>query len=50
MSCSPQAWAAATIVTLKVEKEQISALADYVAGLLSKLPEPGSVDQPNTDS
>lgn len=31
------------IVTLKVEKEQISALADYVAGLLSKLPEPATV-------
>ena len=30
------------IVTLKVEKEQISALADYVAGLLSKLPEAGT--------
>jgi uncharacterized repeat protein (TIGR03847 family) len=34
---------ASEIVTLKVEKEQISALADYVAGLLSKLPEPGTV-------
>ena len=33
---------ALTIVTLKVEKEQISALADYVAGLLAKLPEAGS--------
>jgi uncharacterized repeat protein (TIGR03847 family) len=33
---------ARTVVTLKVEKEQISALADYVAGLLAKLPEPGS--------
>ena len=31
------------VVTLKVEKEQISALAEYVAGLLAKLPEPGSV-------
>jgi uncharacterized repeat protein (TIGR03847 family) len=31
------------LVTLKVEKEQISALADYVAGVLAKLPEPGSV-------
>ena len=34
------------VVTLKVEKEQISALADYVAGLLAKLPEAGTV---NTD-
>jgi uncharacterized repeat protein (TIGR03847 family) len=34
---------AGTIVTLKVEKEQISALADYLAGLLAKLPEPGTV-------
>ena len=32
-----------TVVTLKVEKEQISALADYLAGLLAKLPEPGTV-------
>src|SRR5216684_7418676 len=32
-----------TVLTLKVEKEQISALADYVAGLLAKLPEPGTV-------
>jgi uncharacterized repeat protein (TIGR03847 family) len=31
------------VVTLKVEKEQISALADYVAGMLSKLPESGTV-------
>jgi uncharacterized repeat protein (TIGR03847 family) len=31
------------VVTLKVEKEQIAALAEYVAGLLAKLPEPGSV-------
>jgi uncharacterized repeat protein (TIGR03847 family) len=31
------------IVTLKVEKEQIAALADYIAGLLAKLPEPGTV-------
>jgi uncharacterized repeat protein (TIGR03847 family) len=33
---------ARTLITLKVEKEQISALADYVAGLLAKLPEPGT--------
>lgn len=32
-----------TVVTLKVEKEHVSALADYVAGLLAKLPEPGTV-------
>jgi uncharacterized repeat protein (TIGR03847 family) len=32
-----------TVLTLKVEKEQIAALADYVAGLLAKLPEPGTV-------
>src|ERR1700675_4414439 len=31
------------VVTLKVEKEQISALADYIAGVLAKLPEPGTV-------
>ena len=31
------------VVTLKVEKGQISALADYVAGLLAKLPEAGTV-------
>jgi uncharacterized repeat protein (TIGR03847 family) len=35
---------ARTVVTLKVEKEQISALADYVAGLLAKLPDAGSVE------
>jgi uncharacterized repeat protein (TIGR03847 family) len=34
---------ARTLVTLKVEKEQIAALADYLAGLLAKLPEPGTV-------
>ena len=34
------------VVTLKVEKEQIAALADYVAGLLTKLPVAGAV---NTD-
>jgi uncharacterized repeat protein (TIGR03847 family) len=32
------------VVTLKVEKEQIAALADYLAGLLAKLPEAGTVD------
>jgi uncharacterized repeat protein (TIGR03847 family) len=32
-----------TVVTLKVEKEQISALADYLAGMLAKLPEAGTV-------
>ena len=31
------------VVTLKVEKEQISALADYVAGLLAKLSDAGTV-------
>ena len=31
------------VVTLKVEKEQISALADYLAGMLAKLPEAGTV-------
>jgi uncharacterized repeat protein (TIGR03847 family) len=31
------------VVTLKVEKGQIAALADYAAGLLAKLPEPGTV-------
>jgi uncharacterized repeat protein (TIGR03847 family) len=39
-----QAREARQVVTLKVEKEQMSALADYVAGLLSKLPEPGTID------
>ena len=39
-----QAREARQVVTLKVEKEQISALADYVAGLLSKLPEPGAIN------
>ncbi len=34
---------ARTVVTLKVEKAQVAALADYVAGLLAKLPEAGSV-------
>jgi len=36
------------VVTLKVEKEQIAALADYVAGLLAKLPaaSPVSTDLP----
>jgi uncharacterized repeat protein (TIGR03847 family) len=31
------------VVTLKVEKEQIAALADYIAGVLAKLPELGTV-------
>jgi uncharacterized repeat protein (TIGR03847 family) len=34
---------ARTVVTLKVEKEQMGALAEYVAGLLAKLPEAGAV-------
>jgi uncharacterized repeat protein (TIGR03847 family) len=34
---------ARTVVTLKVEKEQIAALADYLAGMLAKLPEAGTV-------
>jgi uncharacterized repeat protein (TIGR03847 family) len=38
-----QARQARSVVTLKVEKEQIAALADYVAGVLAKLPEPGTV-------
>ena len=33
-----QAREARAVVTLKVEKEQIAALAEYVAGLLAKLP------------
>jgi uncharacterized repeat protein (TIGR03847 family) len=37
---------AGQVVTLKVEKEQIGALAEYVAGLLAKLPDAGTV---NTD-
>jgi uncharacterized repeat protein (TIGR03847 family) len=39
-----QARQARQVVTLKVEKEQMSALADYLAGLLSKLPESGTVN------
>jgi uncharacterized repeat protein (TIGR03847 family) len=35
---------ARSVVTLKVEKEQISALANYVAGLLAKLPDAGTVE------
>jgi uncharacterized repeat protein (TIGR03847 family) len=31
------------VMTLKVEKEQIAALAEYVAGLLAKLPDAGTV-------
>ena len=34
---------ARSLVTLKVEKEQIAALADYLAGMLAKLPEAGTV-------
>jgi uncharacterized repeat protein (TIGR03847 family) len=41
-----QAREAGSVVTLKVEKEQIAALAEYVAGLLAKLPDAGTV---NTD-
>ena len=41
-----QARQARQVVTLKVEKEQMSALADYLAGLLSKLPE---ADKASTD-
>lgn len=33
-----QAREARAVVTLKVEKEQVAALAEYVAGLLAKLP------------
>ena len=40
-----QARQARQVVTLKVEKEQIAALADYVAGVLAKLPEPGTVSK-----
>jgi uncharacterized repeat protein (TIGR03847 family) len=39
-----QAREAGTVVTLKVEKEQIATLADYVAGLLVKLPDVGPVN------
>ena len=39
-----QAREAGRVVTLKVEKEQIAALAEYVAGLLAKLPDAGTVD------
>ena len=35
---------AQVVVTLKVEKEQIAVLADYVAGLLVKLPVAGAVN------
>jgi uncharacterized repeat protein (TIGR03847 family) len=34
---------AGRVMTLKVEKEQIAALAEYVAGLLAKLPDAGTV-------
>lgn len=37
-----QAREARAVVTLKVEKEQIAALAEYVAGLLAKLPPAGT--------
>lgn len=36
------------LVTLKVEKEQIRALADYLAGFLAKLPTAGQT--PSTDA
>ena len=39
-----QAREAGVVVTLKVEKEQIATLADYVAGLLVKLPTVGPVN------
>jgi uncharacterized repeat protein (TIGR03847 family) len=39
-----QAREARAVVTLKVEKEQIAALAEYVAGLLAKLPVVEHVD------
>jgi uncharacterized repeat protein (TIGR03847 family) len=38
-----QARQARQVVTLKVEKEQVAALADYIAGVLAKLPEAGRV-------
>ena len=41
-----QAREAPAVVTLKVEKEQIAALAEYVAGLLAKLP---ATENVNTD-
>lgn len=39
-----QAREAGTVVTLKVEKEQIATLADYIAGLLVKLADVGPVN------
>ena len=39
-----QAREARSVVTLKVEKEQIAALAEYVAGLLAKLPAAATVE------
>jgi uncharacterized repeat protein (TIGR03847 family) len=38
-----QAREQATVVTLKVEKEQVGALAEYLATLLAKLPTPADV-------
>ena len=35
-----QATAGAEVVTLKVEKQQVAALADYLADMLTDLPEP----------
>lgn len=38
-----------TLVTLKVEKGQVSALAEYLAGLLDKLPAPGGAPPGDPD-
>ena len=38
-----QAREAGSVVTLKLEKEQIRALAEYLAKLLNDLPDPGAL-------
>jgi uncharacterized repeat protein (TIGR03847 family) len=40
---------AGLLVTLKVEKEQVRALADYLAGLLARLPTGGGTATPDVD-
>ena len=45
-----QAIAGAEVVTLKVEKQQVAALADYLADMLTDLPEPEMTSVPDAGS
>lgn len=44
-----QARAAGELVSLKLEKQQVAALADYLDQVLRDLPEPRGIDEPAAD-